>query len=197
MDQALCFYVKVGNLFHMLYSTTGSGELWPWLEFQVIFLATASKGAATVAGHNSIPDHFDSGTGKMEKQRLSGLHQDPIGSTNFSYAEAGMMVPALRCPPCCLQQLSYLCIQVGLFVPFCHNLVGCPAIGLRGAWSLIGGVQRFQVARPSGTSGLQAQRDCVVPACWVAVEASLRCLYSSGPSPLTFKAPVPKLINLR
>ena len=29
------------------------------------------------------------------------------------------------------------------------------------------------------------------------MDASLRCLDSSGPSPLTFKAPVPKLINLR
>ena len=74
------------------------------------------------------------------------------------------------------------------------NLVGCPANGLGGAWSLFGGVWRFHVAHPSGTSGLQARRDWVVPACRVAMESSLRCLYSSGPSPLTFKAPVPKLI---
>ena len=133
----------------------------------------------------------------MEEQHLSGLHQDPISSASFSFVEAGVMAPALCRPPCCHQQLSFLRLQVALFIPFCHNLVGCPANGLGGAWSLFEGVRRFRVAHPSGTFSLQAQRDWVVPTCRVAMDASLVCLHSSGPSPLTFKAPVPKLITLR
>ena len=34
---ALCFFVKTGNLSHVLYSPTGFGKLWPLQEFLVFF----------------------------------------------------------------------------------------------------------------------------------------------------------------
>ena len=140
----------------------------------------------------------------MEEQCLSGLHQERIGSAIFSFAEAGVTVLALGRPPCRRLQLSFLRFQVGLFFFFLFlsaiiwldvQPMGLVVLGVSLGGG--GGFWRFWVARPLGTSGLQARRDWVVPACRVAMESSLRCLYPSGPSPLTFKAPVPKLIYLQ
>ena len=41
MDRALCFFVKTGNLSHVLYSPTGFGKSWPLLEILEVFQATA------------------------------------------------------------------------------------------------------------------------------------------------------------
>ena len=58
-----------------------------------------------------------------------------------------------------------------------------------------GGVWRFRVARPSGTSSLQAWRDWVVPACRVATSSQAHLFAMSlnscfGPIFVNLEAPV-------
>ena len=144
------------------------------------------------------------GTGSMEKQCLSGLHQDPIGSVRFSFSEVSVMAIA-QCHQLCRRQQALIPSLTGrllffvLFFSFFSLLSAViqlddQPMGMVVLVAPLGGARRFRVARPSGTSSLQTRRDKVVPAYRVSMDASLRCLYSSGPSPLTFKAPVPKLI---
>lgn len=95
----------------------------------------------------------------MEKQYLSGIHQDPISTS---------------CVP--VSKFSFLRLQVR----FCFLSLNSAVIRLDDQlMSLVvlgvslgeGGVGDSEVpgCHPSGTSGLHARKDWLVSACWVTV----------------------------
>ena len=68
------------------------------------------------------------GTGSMEKQCLSGLHQDPIGNVGFSFSEVSVMALA-QCRQLCRRQQALIPSLTGrLFM--CFVVVVVVAVGV-------------------------------------------------------------------
>ena len=152
-------------------------------------------GAATIAGHNGIPDHLIHELGRWKSNAFQSFIRTPSAALASLSQKLAWLAFACQSGLRSSSSPASVSFSIALlpslpgrlvFVWFSPNGIKLSVIGLSGAWSLLGRFRGSMLPDHQEPPVSKPRRRWVVPACRVAMETSLPCLNYLAPFPANF-----------